>query len=49
MVQNTETETRAAKKKSFWGKFGTFLIMGGWMLVLFLVLGIYILVSVLAS
>ena len=35
-----------AKKKGFWGKFGAFLMMGGWILILIVGFGIYIAISI---
>ncbi|MDD5126501.1 MAG: hypothetical protein PHR43_00125 [Dehalococcoidales bacterium] len=47
MVQQNEVkETKEVKKKKgFWGKFATFLMMGGWILILIVVMGIIIAVS----
>ncbi|MDO8568899.1 MAG: hypothetical protein Q7R57_09350 [Dehalococcoidales bacterium] len=45
-----EPSAPAARKKRKWlGRIGTFLMMGGWLLVVVLVLGIIVLVSVLTK
>lgn len=43
------TVTGAKKKRGFWGGFVTFLTMGGWILVLIVIIGIVIAVSILTS
>jgi len=36
-------------KRSFWSAFGTFLMMGGWLLLVIVIMGIVIAVSLLTS
>ncbi|MDD4860223.1 MAG: hypothetical protein PHR56_08520 [Dehalococcoidales bacterium] len=47
MVENSAPaeQKEVKKKKGFWGKFGTFLMMGGWILILVVVMGIIIAIS----
>jgi hypothetical protein len=48
MSQGTMTNTgEVKKKKGFWGKFLTFLMMGGWILMIVVILAIVVAISVL--
>ncbi len=49
MVEQTPPKVEGKKKKSFWGKFATFLAMGGWMLILIVIIGIVIAISIITS
>ncbi|MDP2917724.1 MAG: hypothetical protein Q8O16_07350 [Dehalococcoidia bacterium] len=42
-------EAKKKAKRSFWQSFGTFLIMGGWLLILVVILGIVIAISILTA
>lgn len=44
MEQKVE-QKEEKKKKTIWGKFATFLMMGGWILILIIVMGIVIAIS----
>jgi hypothetical protein len=44
-----EAVEQKEKKRSFWGSFYNFLACGGFLLVLFFIVGIVVLVSVLTS
>ena len=45
--KTTGVTTKPKKKKGFWSAFVNFLSMGGFMLILFAIVGIAILISVL--